>query len=137
MTDIHAALGLSQMDRLEKFVERRNELAQLCDEALKYLPVKLQIVTGDTYSARHLYVIRVLERQHLNNLKKLLNEEIGVHLHYMPVHLQPYFRKLGFQEVNFPEAESYGKEAISLPLYPSMTREQHGRVIHILEKELG
>ncbi len=137
MTDIHAALGLSQMDRLDEFVERRNELAQLYDEALEYLPVKKQIVHEETYSARHLYIIRTKKHQHRKLFEKLQNEFIGVHLHYMPVHLQPYYRDLGFQEGYFPEAEDYGKEAISLPLYPSLTIEKHSRIIQILERELG
>jgi len=134
MTDIHAALGLSQMERLDEFVEKRNELAQNYEEALEYLPVKRQVVPGDTYSARHLYVIRTPQEQHRKLFDILRNEDIGVSLHYTPVHLQPFYRKLGFQEGNFPEAESHGKEAISLPLYPELTDDKQNRVIATLKK---
>ena len=137
MTDIHAALGISQLNRLDEFVERRNQLVKCYDEALEYLPVKGQIVRGDTYSARHLYVIRTHKKQHRMLFEILGKENIGVHLHYMPVHLQPYYRNLGFKEEDFPEAESYGQEAISLPLFPSMTSKQQNRVIDILKRELG
>ena len=134
MTDIHAALGLSQMERLDEFVEKRNELAQNYEEALNYLPVKRQVVPGYSYSARHLYVIRTPQEQHRKLFDILRNEDIGVSLHYTPVHLQPFYRKLGFQEGNFPEAESHGKEAISLPLYPELTDDKQNRVIATLKK---
>ena len=121
MTDIQAALGLSQLGRLEEFVVRRNELAQRYDEALAEITVQLQKVPDDVYSARHLYVIRVPSERHCNIFKSLRDKGIGVNLHYMPVHLQPYYREIGFQEGDFPKAEKYGQEAISLPLFPIMT----------------
>ena len=136
MTDIHAALGLSQLDRLEEFVIRRNELAQCYDKALEDLPVKRQLVPENTYSARHLFVIRISSRLHHKLFTTLRSKEIGVNLHYMPVHLQPYYRRLGFKEGDFPEAEAYGLEAISLPLFSSMTNEQQNQVIRILTIEL-
>ena len=137
ITDIQAALGLSQLGRLEEFVVRRNELAQRYDEALAEITVQLQKVPDDVYSARHLYVIRVPSEQHCNIFKSLRDKGIGVNLHYMPVHLQPYYMKFGFNEGDFPEAEQYGKEAISLPLFPFMTSKQQNRIIHILKRELG
>ena len=136
MTDIHAALGLSQLDRLEEFVTRRNELAQRYDQALEDLPVKRQLIPENTYSARHLFVIRISSRLHHKLFTTLRSKEIGVNLHYMPVHLQPYYRRLGFKEADFPEAEAYGLEAISLPLFPTMTNEQQNEVIRILTSEL-
>ena len=132
MTDIQAALGLSQLGRLEEFVVRRNELAQRYDEALAEITVQLQKVPDDVYSARHLYVIRVPSEQHCNIFKSLRDKGIGVNLHYMPVHLQPYYRKLGFQEGDFPEAEKYSQEAISLPLYPSLSDSKQDHVIATL-----
>jgi Predicted pyridoxal phosphate-dependent enzyme apparently involved in regulation of cell wall biogenesis len=136
MTDIQAALGLSQLDRLEEFLERRNYLAQRYDEALANLPVKRQKVSEDVYSARHLYVIRVSAKIHRLLFEILRREGIGVNLHYMPVHLQPYYRNLGFSEDQFPEAESYAKEAISLPLFPDLSEEAQDFVIEILKREL-
>ena len=106
-------------------------------KVLENLPVKQQILYEETYSTRRLYIIRTKEQKHQKLFEKLQNEFIGVHLHYMPVHLQPYYRDLVFQEGYSPESEAYGKEAISLPLYPGMTVKQKNRVIHTLGKELG
>jgi UDP-4-amino-4,6-dideoxy-N-acetyl-beta-L-altrosamine transaminase len=133
MTDIHASLGKSQMERLDKFVERRNELAQKYDEAFADVPVQRQVVPDTVYSGRHLYVVRVPMDQHPSLFQTFLNEGVGVNLHYTPVHLQPYYRRLGFQDGMFPEAEKYGKEAISLPLYPKLTEEKQSHVITILK----
>jgi len=132
MTDIQAALGISQLNRLTQFVARRNELANWYDEAFKKLPIKRLVVTEHNYSARHLYVIRVHASQHLRVFETLRNEEIGVNLHYMPVHLQPYYRKLGFEEGNFPESEAHGREAISLPLHPCLAEEEQDHIIETL-----
>jgi UDP-4-amino-4,6-dideoxy-N-acetyl-beta-L-altrosamine transaminase len=132
MTDIQAALGLSQLDRLDEFVKQRNELAQYYDEAFTSVPIKSQHLPEEIYSARHLYIIRVSKQQHLNLFKTFRSEGIGVNLHYIPVHIQPYYRNLGFQKGDFPEAEQYGKEAISLPLYPKLNVEKQNLVIDIL-----
>ena len=132
ISDIQAALGLSQLGRLEEFVLRRNELAQRYDDAFSEMPFQLQVVPDDVFSARHLYVIRVPSEQHYNIFKSLSGKGIGVNLHYMPVHLQPYYRKLGFQEGDFPETEKYGQEAISLPLFPNLTENKQDRVIAML-----
>jgi dTDP-4-amino-4,6-dideoxygalactose transaminase len=134
MTDIQAALGLSQLGRLEEFVVRRNKLAQRYDEALAEITVQLQKVPDDVYSGRHLYVIRVPSEQHCNIFKSLHNKGIGVNLHYMPVHLQPYYKQFGFKEGDFPEAEKYSQEAISLPLYPSLTDSEQDHVIATLKR---
>ena len=132
MTDIQAALGISQLNRLTQFVSRRNKIALRYDEAFKKLTIKRLVVSAHNYSARHLYVIRVPANQHLRFFKMLRNEGIGVSLHYMPVHLQPYYRKLGFEEGNFPESEAHGREAISLPLHPCLTEKEQDRVIATL-----
>jgi UDP-4-amino-4,6-dideoxy-N-acetyl-beta-L-altrosamine transaminase len=134
MTDIHAALGLSQLKRVDNFVEQRNKLAQNYENLLADAPIQRQVVPKDTYSARHLYVIRVPKDKHLSIFEKFRGEEIRVNLHYMPVHLQPYYRKLGFQEGDFPEAEKYRKEAISLPLFFKLTTDKQNQVIAILKK---
>ena len=133
MTDIHAALGLSQLERLDKFVEQRNELTQNYEEAFAYDPIKRQVVPEEVYSARHLYVIRVPRQQHLSLFQAFRNKGIGVNLHYTPVHLQPYYRNHGFQEGMFLEAEKYGKEAISIPLFPRLTDEEQSKVITIIK----
>jgi UDP-4-amino-4,6-dideoxy-N-acetyl-beta-L-altrosamine transaminase len=136
MTDIHAALGNSQLERLDEFVKKRNELAQKYDEAFADVPVQRQVVPDSVYSARHLYVIRVSKQQHLSLFQVFRNEGIGVNLHYTPVHLKTYYRNLGFQDGMFPETEKYGKEAISLPIYPSMEDRKQNRVIKLLEQNI-
>jgi len=121
MTDIQAALGVAQLRKVEKFVERRRYLAEKYNEELRDLPVALPWQDPDAYSAYHLYVLRL----HLEELKKsrkqifqeLRAAGINVNVHYIPVHTQPYYKKLGFKTGDFPEAEEYYREAISLPLY--------------------
>src|SRR6056297_2422836 len=117
MTDIHAALGISQMNRLDEFVQCRNELAARYDELLSELPVQRPELIDDARSSWHLYPIRMqtekISRSRREVFESLREQDIGVNLHYMPVHLQPYYRKNGFREGQFPEAESYGKQAIS------------------------
>ena len=132
MTDIQAALGISQLNRLTRFVARRNELALRYDNEFNKLGINRLVVTEHNYSARHLYVIRVPANQHLRIFNALQNEGIGVNLHYMPVHLQPYYRKLGFEEGDFPESEAHGREAISLPLHPGLSEEEQQHIIEIL-----
>lgn len=129
MTDIQAALGLSQLNRLDQFVLRRNQLAARYDAAFEGLNIQTQHIISDAYSARHLYVIRVPAAQHEFLFSELRSADIGVNLHYFPVHLQPYYQRLGFGTGYCPSAEQYAKEAISLPLYPGMTDAQQAIVI--------
>ena len=123
MTVVHAVMELSQLERLVEFVVQRNELTQNYEEAFADDPIQMQVVPEETYSARHLYVIRAPKHQHLSLFEKFRGEGIGINLHYMPVHLQPYYWKLGFQEGDFPEAKKYGKEAIRLPMYLKLSAE--------------
>lgn len=130
MTELQAALGLSQMERLDEYVAHRRALSWRYDELLKDLPVMLPWQHSDTYSARHLYVIRLqldkIGNTHSEVFEALRNRGIGVHLHYIPMHAQPYYQNMGFKDGDFPEAERYYREAISLPLYPGFkTEEQH------------
>lgn len=140
MTDIHAAMGLSQLERLEAYVQRRNVLAQRYDRAFSDLPLRLPTVLPDNRSAFHLYVVRCTydspksQRQIYDELRRL---DIGVNLHYLPVHLQPYYRGLGFAEGQFPESESHGKHAITLPLFPSMSDATQDQVIRAVRTTLG
>jgi len=139
MTDIHAALGLSQLARLDGYVERRNALARRYEESLATLPLQLPGIRPGNHSAFHLYVIRLVEPRagaHRRVFDELRRHGIGVNLHYTPVHLQPYYRALGFREGMFPAAEAYGESAISLPLFPIMTEQQQDTVVTVLRKAL-
>jgi UDP-4-amino-4,6-dideoxy-N-acetyl-beta-L-altrosamine transaminase len=133
MTELQAALGASQMTRLDDYVARRHELATRYDDAFATLPVMPPWQHPDSYSGLHLYPIRLqldrISRTHLQVFESLRAADIGVNLHYIPVHTQPYYKQMGFSEGDFPEAERYYAEAISLPLYPAMTIEQQDRVI--------
>jgi UDP-4-amino-4,6-dideoxy-N-acetyl-beta-L-altrosamine transaminase len=137
MTDIQAALGLSQLSRLDDFVRRRNELARRYDEAFAELPIDCQLVPNGVYSARHLYVIRVPAAMHRGLFEHLRAEGIGVNLHYIPVYWQPEYRRLGFKEGQCPEAERYYRGAISLPLYPKLRGEEQEQVIEACRRWFG
>lgn len=140
MTDIQAALGTSQLDRLEGYIERRNILAHRYELALNGLPLQLPAVHSMNQSAFHLYVIRLkldaTLKTHLQVFEELRQRGIGVNLHYMPVHLQPYYRALGFVPGQYPEAEAHGETAITLPLYPALTDQEQDQVINALKQVL-
>jgi len=136
MTDIQAALGISQMGRLDQFVQRRNEIANVYEDRLAQAPVKVQFLPDHVISSRHLFVVRVPAARHKKIFSALREAGIMVNLHYSPVHLQPYYLNLGFGEGDFPEAESYAQEAISLPLYPTLSDAQLNFVIKALMKEI-
>lgn len=141
MTDIQAALGVSQETRLDDYIERRNALAGRYDIALKDLPLQLPVVHKENRSAFHLYVVRLqlddLSKSHRQIFKELRQNGVGVNLHYMPVHLQPYYRALGFDEGQYLQAEAHGKEAITLPLYPTMSNQEQDQVVATLVKVLS
>jgi UDP-4-amino-4,6-dideoxy-N-acetyl-beta-L-altrosamine transaminase len=133
MTDIQAALGASQLGRLEEYVERRNALARVYDVAFQGLPLQLPGVQSGNRSAFHLYVIRLkldsIKRTHRQVFDLMRSRGIGVNLHYSPVHLQPYYRDLGFAPGQQPEAEAYGHSAITLPLYPTLSEFEQREVV--------
>jgi UDP-4-amino-4,6-dideoxy-N-acetyl-beta-L-altrosamine transaminase len=138
MTELQAALGVSQMKRLDEFVSRRHSLALRYDEMLADLPVITPWQHPDSYSGLHLYVIRLKHSEtdclRLQVFESLRKQGIGVNIHYIPVHTQPYYHKLGFELGDFPEAESYYAEAISLPMFHGMTEIQQNAVVDALRK---
>jgi UDP-4-amino-4,6-dideoxy-N-acetyl-beta-L-altrosamine transaminase len=140
MTDIHAALGASQLARLTGYVERRNTLAARYGAALRDLPLRLPAVKPANRSAFHLYVVRMLAKAtgktHRQAFDELRRRGIGVNLHYSPVHLQPYYRELGFKPGQFPEAEAHADSALTLPLYAAMTEAQQDSVVAALHAVL-
>ncbi len=143
LTDLQAALGLSQFSRLAQMHARRIELADRYDELLAGLPLRLpaRAATPDTVSAWHLYAVEVDAQRtgasRAQVFQALRDAQIGVNVHYIPVHLQPDFARFGFRRGDFPAAERYYAGAISLPLFPALTGEQQSRVVDTLRRALG
>ena len=141
MTELQAALGLSQLARLDDYVKRRNILAERYDSLLTDMPVTTPWQCPDVYSSFHLYVVRLqLDRitQAQRTIFESLHEQgIGVNLHYIPVYTQPYYQTMGFKRDDFPQSEQYYAEAISLPLFPTMTEVQQDTVVNALNKAIS
>lgn len=140
MTELQAALGVTQMTRLDDFVSARHKLATRYNQLLTELPITLPYQLEGTYSGLHLYVIRLqldkISKTHREVFEALREQGIGVNLHYIPVHTQPYYQNMGFQIGDFPESERYYQEAISLPMFHVMTEEQQDTVIRVLSNVL-
>ena len=134
MTDIQAALGRSQLARLDGFISKRHELANIYNENLSDLPLKFQRNEFDSYSGMHLYVVRLnsLNKSRKEIFETLRDRQIGVNVHYIPIHLQPFYKQFGFKEGQYPEAELYYQEAISLPIYPDLKNKEITKVIDTL-----
>jgi len=141
MTELQAALGVSQMARLDDFVKRRHELARRYDELLADLPVLSPWQHPDSYSGLHLYVIRLklgeIRASHREVFESLREQGIGVNLHYIPVHTQPFYEAMGFAPDDFPESMRYYNEAISIPMYHGLTFEQQDAVVGALKQALS
>ena len=139
MTELQAALGISQIERLDAYVARRHELVKRYELLLQDLPVNMPHQANYAYSAFHLYVIRVKNRRAVFN--SLNREGIGVNVHYIPVHTQPYYsrlgREVGYTADSFPNANEYYAEAISLPLYATFTNKQQDMVVNALKRALA
>ena len=140
LTDLQAALGVSQLRKLEQFLHRRRQLVARYDRLLADLPITRPLTDLIDESAWHLYVIRIdptragkTRRQVYDSMRAA---DIGVQVHYIPVHLQPYYRVLGFKPGHCPEAELYSEEALSLPLYPAMSDADQDQVVEALRKSL-
>lgn len=140
MTELQAALGVSQLNRLDEYVARRHALARRYDTLLDGLPVVTPWQHPDGYSALHLYVVRLqldkIRNSHREVFESLREQGIGVNLHYIPLHTQPYYQRAGFQNDDFPAAKGYYAEAVSLPIYPTMGEAQQDEVIEALRKAL-
>lgn len=141
MTELQAALGVSQMTRLDTYVARRHELAKRYDQLLEGLPVTLPWQHPDSYAGLHLYPIRLqlanISKTHLQVFESLRQQGIGVNLHYIPVHTQPYYQQMGFRSGDNPEAERYYAEVISLPMYQSLSDEKQDQVAAALRTAIS
>lgn len=138
MTELQAALGLSQLQRLDDFVQRRRELAAQYQSLLSGLPLTLPNVESDADSAWHLYVIQLQDTSRRAEVFESLRQAgIGVNVHYIPVHTQPHYEAMGFRQDAFPKAQAYYAGAISLPLFATMTDQQQGEVVAALKTALA
>jgi UDP-4-amino-4,6-dideoxy-N-acetyl-beta-L-altrosamine transaminase len=140
MTELQAALGVSQLERLDRYVALRHTLARRYDAMLQDLPVVAPWQHPDTYSGLHLYIVRVppgaTKRSHRELFESMRNQGIGVNLHYIPVYTQPYYERMGFRSGDFPEAERYYSEAISLPMFAILDEQQQDAVVTALKVAL-
>ncbi|MGN2624131.1 UDP-4-amino-4,6-dideoxy-N-acetyl-beta-L-altrosamine transaminase [Stutzerimonas balearica] len=136
MTELQAALGIAQMKRLDQYVARRHQLAQRYNSLLDGLPVTAPWQHPDSYSGLHLYVIRLqlnkITKTHRQVFEALREQGIGVNLHYIPVHTQPYYQRMGFEPGDWPNAERYYAEAISFPIFPALSDAQQANVVRAL-----
>lgn len=141
MTDLQAALGVSQLTRLSDYVAIRHQIAARYNELLSDLPIILPWQDPDSYNAYHLYVIRLkldeIKATHLQVFEALRAKDIMVNLHYIPVHTQPYYQEMGFRQGDFPESEQYYCDAISIPMHPTLTREEQDYVVASIREAIG
>lgn len=137
LSDLHAALGFSQMRHLPDFIARRRQLAEGYREALKALPLRMQQPLPGIDSAHHLFVIRVARQRRDALFQSMQQAGIAPQVHYIPIHTQPYYQAMGFKQGDFPIAEAYYQEAVSLPLFPSLQDEQQRHVIQVITQTLG
>jgi dTDP-4-amino-4,6-dideoxygalactose transaminase len=140
LTDIQAALGLSQLSRLDEYIQIRNTLATRYKNELSELPLAFQTIPESCYSSYHLFVIRLQLEEciatHREVFEGLREDGIGVNLHYIPLYRHPYYERMGYQIDSFPEAESYYREAISIPLFPTLSSNDQERVINAIRKRV-
>lgn len=138
MSDIHAALGLSQLKRLNKFTKKRNQIAKNYDLLLKGLPLRSQKIVNSNFSSYHLYIIRLnlekIEKSKEAIFNSLRKKGIGVQVHYIPIHYHPFFQELNFKKGDFPNTEKYYEEALSLPIYPDLKKSEQLKVVKALKE---
>tara|TARA_Y100001970_G_C14259581_1_gene878719 strand:- start:3779 stop:4936 length:1158 start_codon:yes stop_codon:yes gene_type:complete len=140
MTEVQAALGDSQLNRLDDYMDIRNKIGSKYRDELSDLPLNMQMTHEDSFSSNHLFVIRLISNQlrktHLEVFNDLLSNGIGINLHYMPVYRHFYYERIGYSKQLFPESEKYYQEAISLPIFPLLNDQDQSFVIKTLRKIL-
>tara|TARA_B110000259_G_scaffold97444_1_gene112618 strand:- start:8032 stop:9192 length:1161 start_codon:yes stop_codon:yes gene_type:complete len=138
MTDIHASLGISQLKKIDKFIETRNNIAARYNQELLELPISLPTIAEGNKSSYHLYVIKIQDdfakvKPRDQIYKELIQKGVGVNLHYLPVHLHPYYKNLGFYKNQYPISENYADNALSIPIFYGLTNDQQSKVIQALK----
>jgi len=140
MNDLQAALGITQMKRLDKFITIRHSLKQRYHELLKDLPLITPTQSSDSYSSLHLYPVQLKLEQISKTQNQIFDElrksGVGVNLHYIPIHMQPYYQNTGFKKGDFPKVEDYYSRAISIPIYQGLTFEYQDKVVKVLKELL-
>jgi UDP-4-amino-4,6-dideoxy-N-acetyl-beta-L-altrosamine transaminase len=136
LSDVHAALGVSQLSKLDAFVTARQKLALRYREALANLPLRLPDEQSYHGSAWHLFMVELTQHNRADVYAELHQRGVGVNVHYIPIHLQPYYQQLGFAQGDFPVAEHFYQNALTLPLYPDLSEDQQSHVINILQEIL-
>ena len=136
ISDVHSALGLSQLKKVNIFTKRRNYLSNRYDRELKKLNIKFQENLNGSYSSKHLYICRVPAAKRKKIINHLLKKNINTNLHYIPIYKHPFYKKLGFQNYKIKNTEKYYKEALTLPLYYSLSLKEQKKVINELKKAL-
>ena len=136
MNDIQSALGISQLKNLNIFVKKRNKIAKFYCNQLKNLPIKFQKIEKNFYSSYHLFIIKLhikYKYLHRKLFDYLRSQNVLVNLHYLPIHLQPFYRKFGFKKNQFPIAEEYSESAISIPIYPNLRKKDQIKIINLIK----
>jgi dTDP-4-amino-4,6-dideoxygalactose transaminase len=136
LSDLHAALGVSQLKKLDEFVKKREILVSKYNDMLAALPLALPEKTDYANSAWHLYMVEVQRHDRKDVFDALRKRNIGVNVHYIPIHLQPYYEYLGFKRGDYPNAEAFYQNAITLPLFPTMTADEQQYVANVLKEVL-
>ena len=135
MTDLSAALGISQLNKLDKFIKARNILRKTYDSAFDGLELRTQLVCPNNYSAWHIYTILIPKnRDRVHDFLK--SRGIAANVHYIPIHLQPFWQRLGFKTGDFPSSEQYYSQTLTIPLFPSLTKNQQDYVIDNIQESL-
>ena len=141
MNDLQAALGLSQLNRLDKYIEKRHKIADRYNSLLANLPVSIPKQSSQSYSGMHLYIIRLkldeINASHLSVFESMRENGIGVNLHYIPIYKHPYYRRTRKNISDLPEAEKYYKEAISLPIFPKLKVSEQKKVVSTLKAAIS
>jgi UDP-4-amino-4,6-dideoxy-N-acetyl-beta-L-altrosamine transaminase len=136
LSDLHAALGLSQLKKLDRFIQNRSNLAQIYSHKLSLLPLKLPVEQPHCKSAWHLYMVELTQHDRQDVYQQLHAKGVGVNVHYIPIHLQPFYQKLGFKQGDFPVSEHFYQNALTLPLFPNLTDAEQIKVIDALHQVL-
>lgn len=137
LSDLHGALGISQLKKLDKFINAREFLAQRYHQQLSHLPLVLPPMPSSGQSAWHLYMVELTQHDRADVYRLLHDKGIGVNVHYIPIHTHPYYQELGFQPGDFPNAEHFYQNALTLPLFPSMSADEQDQVVIALNEVLS